>query len=422
MYCDQLRSVGERLGRANLSDPALGACVAGLARVEEVLRRPLRVVILGEYNSGKTSVADLLLGHGLLPTSVVSNTRVPVLITFAPSAALYGFDRNQTRIRVDSDSDDALTDLPYRALQVTLPLDRLRTLQILDTPSSVNPAVFVADADIVIWCTVATRAWTESERIAWANLPARCLRNAILVATHKDSLQTKEDCEQVTLRLRQQASGLFREVVLVGAESADRASREGAREETGGSGADLRDAVQRVADGILERKTQKAEKIVRRLARLTFHEFASREVRTEATILLAAWNNHARGLVGELAGGRKNVPDTIETLLTSYALFAEKLRPGVVTGDSIPASSGRALAAPVRWPAQSSAATRLVDTLVSDLTGLLRMLAGTSTYMDPATRFEIQATRSVLLSLADLDGAFDALSRMVRASGPSQQA
>ena len=73
----QLRTARERLAETRLSDRALAYCIAGLARMEEVLDRPLRVTILGEYNSGKTSVADLLIGDGLLPTSVVSNTHVP---------------------------------------------------------------------------------------------------------------------------------------------------------------------------------------------------------------------------------------------------------------------------------------------------------------------------------------------------------
>jgi hypothetical protein len=125
-YGDELQKVRERLGQTTISDPALTVCLSGLARVEEVLRKPLRIVILGEYNSGKTSVAGLLIGEGLLPTSVVSNTSVPVLMSYAPAPALHGIDRNGTRIRIDSDDDDALTDLSYRALQVALPLDHLR--------------------------------------------------------------------------------------------------------------------------------------------------------------------------------------------------------------------------------------------------------------------------------------------------------
>jgi hypothetical protein len=410
-YGDELQKVRERLGQTTISDPALTVCLSGLARVEEVLRKPLRIVILGEYNSGKTSVAGLLIGEGLLPTSVVSNTSVPVLMSYAPAPALHGIDRNGTRIRIDSDDDDALTDLSYRALQVALPLDHLRDYQVLDTPSSSNPDLFVADADIVIWCTVATRAWTESERFAWSNLPKRCMRNAVLVATHKDSLQTAEECEQVSARLKQQTEGLFRSVVLANAGSGGSTAAEG---EAGDGGTRLRDTIAGIAGAIFERRRLKAEKIVRRLSRLTLHEFASREVRPEAELLLASWDAHAHSVVDDLAAGRKSLPETIERLLTAYGACAEKLRPGVVTGDSVVPPNGRAVLAPMSWPPQRAAATRLVVILVADLTALLRMLAGTSVYAHPEMRADIQSVRSILLSLADLDGAFDALGKMLR--------
>jgi len=416
-YPERLKAARERLIGTSINDPALNYCIAGLARVEEVLRRPLRVVVLGENNSGKTSVTDLIIGQGLLPTGVVSNTHVPVLVGYGEQPAIYGVDYDETRIRIDSDDgDDPLTDLAYRAVQVMLPLPALKSYQILDTPPSASPSAFVGDADIVIWCTVSTRAWTESERAAWAALPKRCSRNALLVGTHKDGLDTEEDVAHVKERLRNLTSGLFRDVILVDAEGvqggdavADDDPWNGARE--------LRDGLQRVAESVVERRTRKAEKIVRRLARLTFHHFGSDEVRPDSVDLLLRWQTHAKHLLELLQQGRQTVPESIETLLVTYAYYAEKLRPGVVRAeDTVSGASARALTAPIRWPQQTTAAARLVQTLASDLTGLLRMLAGQSTYADPAVRAEYQTARAIVLALADLDGAFDALGRMLGSS------
>lgn len=422
---ERLRAARERLIETNINDPALAYCVAGLARVEEVLRKPLRVVVLGENNSGKTSVTDLLIGKGLLPTSVVSNTHVPVLMTYAESPAIFGVDQDGTRIRIDSDNDngDALTDLSYRALQVALPLDQLKSYQILDTPPSANPGSFVDDADIVIWCTVATRAWTESERAAWSALPQRCSRHALLVATHRDGLDTDDDIARVTARLRSLTRGQFRDVVLVDAEGVQ--DGEDMRpEDASWNGVDnLRAGLETLTSDIAERRAQKADKIVRRLARLTFHHFGRDEVRPELAVVLARWEMHAGHLLELLQQGRQSAPQTIESLLATYAYYAEKLRPGVVRGDAtVPASPAHALTASVRWPQQNSAATRLVEMLASDLTGLLRMLAGHSTFTDPAVRGEYNAARAIVLTLADLDGAFDALGRMVGSSFVTEQA
>lgn len=432
----RLRGARERLIATNIDDPALSVCISGIARMENALRRPLRVVILGESNSGKTSVAGLLIGDGLLPTSVVSNTHIPVLITYAETPALYGVDANATRIRIDSD-DGPPTGLPYRAIQIALPIERLRDYQILDTPSLPSPATFVGDADIVIWCTVATRAWTESERATWSGLPQRCSRNALLVATHKDGLQTDEEIAAVTERLRSLTSGLFQDIVLVAAENVSDGSANGSdavsngSDSTPGDGTSedaasndakaLRDRLSRLASNIVQRRTRKAESIVRRLARVTFHRFARDDIGPAQAALLSSWEMGANHLLDLLAEGRRTTPVAIEELLTAYAFFAEKLRPGVVTGDSRSASQSRAVTAPIRWPKQNAAAVRLVRMLVSDLTGLLRMLAGGLSFTDPAAHAERQTARAIVLELADLDGAFEALGRMVGSPASSER-
>jgi hypothetical protein len=420
-FLAEIRDARERLIETRLTDTALTYCIAGLSRIEEALRRPVRVVILGEYNSGKTSVADLLIGAGLLPTSVVANTQVPVLMTYAETASMFGVTEAGTRIRVDGEENDPLTDIAFRAIQVALPLEHLRRLQILDTPSAASPAAFIEDADIVIWCTVATRAWTESERALWASLPPRCCRNALLVATHKDSLHLAEEVTSVTERLRAMTTGLFRDIVLVAAEGGRDDGAAGHAGATDTGAATLRNAVASLAGEIADRRTHKAEKIVRRLGRLTFHHLSSARLRPEIAILLTDWESRSGLIVEQLTAGTRTVPSAIEELLQAYAGFAELLSPGVILGDSIPITTARALTAPLHWPANGAAAQRLVKTLVSDLTALLRMLAARSTAASPR-HGDYQTARGILLALADLDGSFAALERMLGSSTPDAPA
>ena len=66
-YCEMLRAARERLQNLQVDDPTIPVCIAGLARIESMLRRPLRITMLGEYNSGKTSVTELLIGKGVMP-------------------------------------------------------------------------------------------------------------------------------------------------------------------------------------------------------------------------------------------------------------------------------------------------------------------------------------------------------------------
>jgi hypothetical protein len=411
-YCEYLRDAATRLLDSRIGDPAVTGCIAGLGRIEEMLRRPLRIVVLGEYNSGKTSVTDLLIGSGLLPSSVVSNTGVPVLVSHAAEPALLGIDSNGARVRIDG--DDPLTDLSYRAIHVALPMPWLRQHQVLDTPATAAPAAFVAEADIVIWCTVATRAWTESERTAWSGLPARCHANAILVATHKDSIYSDEECSQVLRRLHSLTRGAFRDVVLVSAaQTPDAAGAGDAAGDEAEDAALLRQAVAASADRVMGRRLFKARSIVRRIARLAFHEFGRDTVQPEAAALIARWEIYARGVLEDMRSGQKPVAVTIETLLTAFAACAERLRAGVVTGKGQSIPEPRPSTVALRWPDRAAASVQQARNLTADLTALLRLLAGSSPFEDPAVRRQHQSVRATLLALADLDGSFDALAQML---------
>jgi hypothetical protein len=207
----------ENLGRP---DKIMQACITGLGRLEALLARLPRVTILGEVNSGKTSVADLLLGVRLLPASVVANTRLPLLIYYAETAVLHAVGDRGRRILHAEDIDELPADI--WELEIGLPIERLREFEIRDTPALAHLDNRDAAGDIRIWCTVATRAWTESERARWSALPRRHWHNALLVATHRDALEDPGDAAKVEWRLRRTAGDMFRDVVIVSATDAGR--------------------------------------------------------------------------------------------------------------------------------------------------------------------------------------------------------
>jgi hypothetical protein len=402
LFAAALRAARERLQNLRVDDPAIPVCIAGLSRIESMLRRPLRIVILGEYNSGKSSLTDLILGKGLLPISVVANTGVPVLVSYAESAALFGVDANGIQIRIDGSEDDALTDLDYRAVEIRLPLPWLQHHQLLDTPATQTPAVFTADADIAIWCTVATRAWTESDRNLWSTVPSRCHKHALLVATHKDSFYSDDDCAQVLRRLTSVSRGLFREVLLVSAADPDAENDEaGDTSDTLASdAATVRAAIETSAQSIRERRLAKARRITRRLARLALYEFGLNAIRPEAAAALSKWNAVADQLIADYDATRLSLDHALESLLYAFAHTAEVLRPGVIRGP-----------ARIRTPEPGQIATQRASVLRSDLTAVLRILATSSRYESPDVREQREAARATLLSLADLDGAFAELGR-----------
>jgi hypothetical protein len=199
---------------------AISPAVRALRRIEARLERPLRLALVGEFNSGKSSLANLLARTESLPTAVVSNTRIPTLLCHAPEPRIWAVDERGRRELLRADQR-TLPRAIFR-LDVGLPISRLRAIQILDLPGIADPRfrgpgidAMVQDVHAVLWCTVSTQAWKESERTAWRNLPPRLRTRGLLVATHADLLHDARDAEKLLQRLRGEVDGLFQDIVLV---------------------------------------------------------------------------------------------------------------------------------------------------------------------------------------------------------------
>lgn len=125
-------------------------------RLEQSLRQLeelFLLVVVGEFNAGKSAFINALLGQSLLAEGVTPTTdRVQVL--------RYGLESTQS-VR---DDDTAI---------LTLPVEWLRDINIVDTPGT-NAVIqrhqritedFVPRSDLVLFVTSADRPFAESERI-----------------------------------------------------------------------------------------------------------------------------------------------------------------------------------------------------------------------------------------------------------------
>jgi hypothetical protein len=204
--------------------PGLGAHADALARLQILASVRPRVILVGESNVGKTSIANLLLDQAVLPDSVVTNTRRPLVLHHAATVGVVGIG---PRGRIDLLSGPAgIAEVSsVERLEVGLPSDRLLSFDLVDTPGvteaeDLDP-LELRTSDVLLWCTIATQAWKASERGLWMSLPARYRRHAILVVTHRDALRGREDVAKVAGRLAMETKGCFRSTVLVGATADD---------------------------------------------------------------------------------------------------------------------------------------------------------------------------------------------------------
>lgn len=183
----------------------LGSPLRALARIETLLRRPLRLALMGEFNSGKSTLANLLIGNAPLPTLQLSNTRIPTLIRYHPEPAVAAL--------LEGGRSEALTltrpEAPEGTLRIVvgMPVPHLAACEFVDFPGFADPWLSYGAAEIArhpvdaaIWCTFSTQAWKESESTAWRMLPRRIRSLSVLAVTSKDLL-SDEQVAKVMARL-----------------------------------------------------------------------------------------------------------------------------------------------------------------------------------------------------------------------------
>jgi small GTP-binding protein len=142
------------------------------------------LVVVGEFNAGKSACINALLGQKLLKEGVTPTTTQINLLR-------YGAD--QERIVVDK----------YKNI-LLMPIDWLSEISIVDTPGT-NAIVriheeitsqFIPRSDLVLFITSADRPFTESERAFLESI--RDWGKKIVIAINKiDILQSRQDTDKI---------------------------------------------------------------------------------------------------------------------------------------------------------------------------------------------------------------------------------
>jgi small GTP-binding protein len=145
---EQLADLRDRLVALPATTEDLATLVDAIRQLDELFM----IVVVGEFNAGKSALVNALLGERVFEEGVTPTTARIQLIRYGPTAASAHDDRG--------------------ALVLTAPVELLRDLQIVDTPgtNALNreherlTREFVPRADLVLFLTSADRPFTESER------------------------------------------------------------------------------------------------------------------------------------------------------------------------------------------------------------------------------------------------------------------
>ena len=189
---DLLATLRDALVAFGASDADQAALAASIRQLDELFL----LVVVGEFNAGKSAFINALVGGPVLTEGVTPTT---------------------AQIQVLRYGDTATTTVGANGVRViTAPVDLLRDLQIVDTPGT-NAIVreherltaeFVPRSDLVLFVTSADRPFTETERVfmdairGWG-------KKIVIVVNKVDIFATAAELDEVLRFVRSAASQLL---------------------------------------------------------------------------------------------------------------------------------------------------------------------------------------------------------------------
>jgi small GTP-binding protein len=157
------------------------------ARLVEVLDRPLLVTVMGEFNSGKSTFVNALIGEEVAPMGITPTTATINVLK-------YGAERKGRVVYHDDEVReiewaevpkllkglDAHEAKRIRVVEVLYPLETLQRVNVVDTPglNSIHPEheetarKFIAEADAVLWLFTVDQAAKATEGEALGKIKA----------------------------------------------------------------------------------------------------------------------------------------------------------------------------------------------------------------------------------------------------------
>ena len=201
------------LARFGGSGPDQEALAHSIRRLDELFL----LVVVGEFNSGKSTFINALVGQRVLEEGATPTTRRIHVLKYGP-------DVSHTVL-------DASVDV------VTAPADMLRQIHVVDTPGTnaifrdheTLTVDFVPRADFVLFITSADRPFTETER-GFMEAIREWGKKIVVVINKADILETAADRDGVEQFVRHNAAALLGvepEIFTVSARAALRAKLAG---------------------------------------------------------------------------------------------------------------------------------------------------------------------------------------------------
>lgn len=174
-----------------------------------------RLALMGEFSAGKSTLSNLLLGADPLPVRVTATRLPPIWISYGDAPACRE-DMEGNLIPFDMADLEAVKLEETRLIRLYLKSDVLQLCDLIDMPGISDPNMasdvwqsVIGEADHILWCTLATQAWRQSESAVWESLPEHLHDKSLLLLTRFDKILSLRDQTRLLSRVRRETKGLF---------------------------------------------------------------------------------------------------------------------------------------------------------------------------------------------------------------------
>lgn len=200
-----------------------------IASKEKVADQAFRILIMGQFSSGKSSMINAFLGEPILPTKVMPATALITEIKYAkekrvlvyPAPGKWEGGEEPFDVPIDKIREYCLIDhkqgaanykegnvieSPFRKMEVFWPLDMLKDgVEVVDSPGLNDPnshdtitLEYLPTADAIIYCMNGTAPYSKVDVDTLGDINLRGYNTPIFVITRFDDIKTgsPEDVEE----------------------------------------------------------------------------------------------------------------------------------------------------------------------------------------------------------------------------------
>ncbi len=193
--------------------------------------KPMKVAIIGQFSSGKSTFLNALLGKEILPSGITPVTAKVCEIVYGEEISLEVFYKNNTIVNkpinyLNEVDDIENSKISYYKLFVPLPL--LKEICFLDTPgfNSQNEGDtdttnrILEEVDGIIWLTLIDNVGKNSEKEILQTHIKKYANKSLCVLNQKDRLKTESEVNTSVEYAKKAFDGFFEEFIAISAKQA----------------------------------------------------------------------------------------------------------------------------------------------------------------------------------------------------------